>query len=143
MAGLFDRVARVVSHPIGLFSISPWGCNINHTAHSAHFVLDCLHLSRLAYLWVYSRCICSLFLVPRGSLLFSIFSLVSCCPIHFLSSVFLTVMWSIPSIRLTSFGKGIVNAVFLLVGCSLSYLFHFLVIHFVSFVAAILSFFPC
>ena len=33
-------------------------------------------------------------------------------PFRFESAVFLTVMWSIPSIRLTSFGKGIVNAVF-------------------------------
>ena len=72
---------------------------------------------------------------------------------RFGSAVFLTLIWSLPSTPLTSFGKGIINAVFF---CSLAVrclirsislvpkevllsVLDFLVVHIVSFVAAILS----
>ena len=75
MAGLFDRVAWVVCHPIGSFSISPRGCNVNQPLIPliSFVVLDFLHMIFLDLLTQdYSLCICSLSLVPGGSLVFSI-----------------------------------------------------------------------
>ena len=96
-------------------------------------------------------------LVPRGSLVFSVVNLVfvlvvlsiSLCKCRFLD-LYLVFL------RFTSFGKSVGNVVFLFLVCSLSYLLHctgakgshrlcfvILVLHFVPFVAAILSVFVC
>ena len=120
-------------------------------------MLDILHLRPLDYshIQVYSLRICSLSLVPRGSLVFSVVNLVfvlvvlsiSLCKCRFLDLYFFASLRS---------AKVLVTLFF----CSLSvrYLFcsialvpkvvivsvlYFLVLHFVPFVAAILSVFVC
>ena len=122
-------------------------------------MLDILHLRPFDYshIQVYSLRICSLCLVPRGSLVFSVVNLVlvlvvlsiSLCKCRLLD-LYLVFL------RFSSFGKSVGNIVF----CSLSvrYLIcsialvpkvvlvsvlYFLVLHFVPFVAATLSVFVC
>ena len=90
-------------------------------------MLDILHLRPFDYshIQVYSLGICSLCLVPRGSLVFSVVNLVfvlvvlsiSLCKCRFLD-LYLVFL------RFTSFGKSVGNVVFLFLVCSLSYLLH-------------------
>lgn len=122
-------------------------------------MLDILHLRPFDYshIQVDSLRICSLCLVARGSLVFSVLNLV-----------FVLVVLSISLCKCRFFDLYLVflrcnivgNIVFLSLVCSLSYLFHctrskglfshclcfsrlFLVLHFVPFVAATLSVFVC
>ena len=112
-------------------------------------MLDILHLRPFDYshIQVYSLRICSLCLVPRGSLVFSVVNLVfvlvvlsiSLCKCRFLD-LYLVFL------RVSSFGKSVANIVFCSLSvryliCSIALVSVFL--HFVPFVAATLSVFVC
>ena len=112
-------------------------------------MLDILHLRPFDYshIQVYSLHICSLCLVPRGSLVFSVVNLVfvlfvlsiSLCKCRFLD-LYLVFL------RFTSFGKSVgylICSVALVPKVVIVSILYFLVLHFVPFFAAILSVFVC
>ena len=112
-------------------------------------MLDILHLRRfdLSHIQVYSLRICSLSLVPRGSLVFSVVNLVfvlvvlsiSLCKCRFLDLYLVFLCF-------TSFGKSVgylICSIALVPKVVIVSVLYFLVLHFVPFVAAILSVFVC
>ena len=112
-------------------------------------MLDILQLRRfdLSHIQVYSLRICSLSLVPRGSLVFSVVNLVfvlvvlsiSLCKCRFLDLYLVFLCF-------TSFGKSVgylICSIALVPKVVIVSVLYFLVLHFVPFFAAILSVFVC
>ena len=135
-----------------LFSISSWGCDINHPLIPTCWIVFILRV------WLSRDILAALFIVScakRFAIIFYSYSCIrSSCPIHFALHVpFSWLLFGcLLSIRLTSFGKSVVNVVlfirclmFLFISAKGSPRLCFIYsrCHFVFYVTAILSFFAC
>ena len=136
----------------GLFSISPRSCNINQPFIPLISTCSIVFIFLVLLIQGYSL---PLFIVSCAKRFASIFYCYSCirsrCPFHFALQLPFSLLLFGVSIRFTSFGKSVGKVVLLFVVCSIALVpkavlvsvLYFLVVHFVSFVATILSFFVC